>query len=168
MRTLRALQPDLEALLALVTPVTDCVRDRALPVLKTPVEDGAALDRPAAVAGAAARMVGLASASQNFDGNGTAVRYMAGFGEQLFSTGQLPSIGRLQGLTQAPLEGARPRRRRQAAVPARRRVPPAEAGRASTRPRVGAPAAQPAPRSRAPTDACSRGRCAEVEREARR
>jgi phospholipid/cholesterol/gamma-HCH transport system substrate-binding protein len=107
-RTLRALQPDLEALLDLVTPVTDCVRDRALPPLSTPVEDGKHTSGQAPWQELLHVMGGLAGASQNFDGNGTAVRYMAGFGEQLISTGRLPSAGRLQGLTQAPLEGARP------------------------------------------------------------
>ena len=107
-RTLRALQPDLEALLTLVTPVTDCVRDRALPVLSTPVEDGQHSSGQPPWQELLHVMVGLASASQNFDGNGTAVRYMAGFGEQIISTGRLPSLGRLQGLTQAPVEGARP------------------------------------------------------------
>ena len=108
LRTLRALQPDLEALLTLVTPVTDCVRDRALPVLETPIEDGEHSSGQPPWQELLHAMVGLAGASQNFDGNGTAVRYMAGFGEQVFSTGQLPNVGRLQGLTQAPVEGARP------------------------------------------------------------
>ena len=107
-RTLRALQPDLEGLLDLVTPVTDCVRDRVLPVLSTPVEDGRHTSGQPPWQELLHSMLGLAGASQDFDGNGTAVRYMAGFGEQLISTGRLPSVGRLQGLAQAPIEGARP------------------------------------------------------------
>jgi hypothetical protein len=54
-------------------------------------------------------MVGLASAAQNFDGNGTAVRYMAGFGEQLISTGKVPGFGELFGTAPVPLLGSRPR-----------------------------------------------------------
>ena len=36
--------------------------------------------------------VGLASASQNFTGNGPAVRYHAGFGDQLVTTGKVPGL----------------------------------------------------------------------------
>jgi phospholipid/cholesterol/gamma-HCH transport system substrate-binding protein len=108
LRTLAALQPDLAALLAQVTPVTDCVRDRALPVLTTPLEDGALSTGQPAWLELLHGMVGLASASQGFDGNGPSVRYMAGFGEQLVSTGRLPGTGQLLGLTPVPVEGARP------------------------------------------------------------
>ena len=108
LRTLGELQPELAALLGQVTPVTDCVRDRALPVLTTPVDDGAlSTGRPPWLE-LLSGMVGLASASQNFDGNGPAVRYMAGFGEQLVSAGRLPGTGELLGLTPVPVEGARP------------------------------------------------------------
>ena len=145
-QTLRALQPELEALLELVTPVTDCVRDRALPVLSTPVKDGEHTTGLPPWRELLHGMVGLASASQNFDGNGAAVRYMAGFGEQLISTGQLPNVGRLQGLTQAPVEGARPAPPK-AKPPFR---PDAECRKQPLvkldAPAVGAPPAQPAPR----------------------
>jgi hypothetical protein len=54
--------------------------------------------------------VGLASASQNFDGNGPAVRYHAGGGDTVVSTGRVPSIGEsLVGLTDEPILGSRPR-----------------------------------------------------------
>jgi virulence factor Mce-like protein len=108
LRRLGALQPDLNALLRLVTPVTDCVRDHALPALTTPVEDGALTTGQPPWLELLHGMVGLASASQNFDGNGPAVRYMAGFGEQLISTGRLPGTGQLRGLAPVPVEGARP------------------------------------------------------------
>ena len=110
LRTLAALAPDLSALLRQVTPVTDCVRDQALPVLTAKLDDGHLSTGQPAWLELLHGMVGLASASQNFDGNGTAVRYMAGFGEQLVSTGQLPGTGELRGLTPVPVEGARPAR----------------------------------------------------------
>jgi phospholipid/cholesterol/gamma-HCH transport system substrate-binding protein len=110
LRTLSALEPDLTALLRLVTPVTDCVRDRALPVLTTPLDDGHLSTGQPPWAELLHGMVGLASASQDFDGNGPSVRYMAGFGEQLLSTGKLPGTGELRGLTPVPVEGARPAR----------------------------------------------------------
>jgi phospholipid/cholesterol/gamma-HCH transport system substrate-binding protein len=54
--------------------------------------------------------VGLSSASQNFDGNGPAVRYHAGGGDTVVTTGQVPSIGEsLVGLTDEPILGSRPR-----------------------------------------------------------
>jgi hypothetical protein len=53
-------------------------------------------------------MVGLASGSQNFDGNGPSVRYHGGYGDQLFSTGQVPQVGQLFGLTSEPVLGSRP------------------------------------------------------------
>jgi phospholipid/cholesterol/gamma-HCH transport system substrate-binding protein len=108
LQTLAAVQPELAALLGQVTPVTDCVRDRALPVLTTPLDDGEHSTGQPPWLELLHGMVGLAGASQNFDGNGPSVRYMAGFGEQLFSTGRLPGTGRLSGLTPVPVEGARP------------------------------------------------------------
>ncbi|HEV2787486.1 MAG TPA: hypothetical protein VGV67_13900, partial [Solirubrobacteraceae bacterium] len=110
LRTLAALQPDLAALLRLVTPVTDCVRDQALPVLTTPLDDAEHSTGQPPWLELLHGMVGLASASQGFDGNGPSVRYMAGFGEQLISTGRLPGTGELRGLTPVPVEGARPAR----------------------------------------------------------
>jgi hypothetical protein len=54
--------------------------------------------------------VGLASASQNFTGDGPAVRYHAGFGDRVVTTGRAPSAGEpLVGLTSEPLIGSRPR-----------------------------------------------------------
>jgi virulence factor Mce-like protein len=109
LRRLAALEPGLAALLRRVTPVTDCVRDQALPALTTPVDDGALSTGRPPWQELLHGMVGLASASQSFDGNGPAVRYMAGFGEQLISTGRLPGTGQLlTGLTPVPVEGARP------------------------------------------------------------
>ena len=108
LRTLAALQPELEELLGLVTPVTDCVRDQALPALTAKLEDGRLSTGQPVWLELLHGMVGLGSASQNFDGNGPAVRYLAGFGEQLFSSGRVPGVGRLQALTPVPVEGARP------------------------------------------------------------
>ncbi len=108
LRTLADLQPGLSALLRRVTPVTDCVRDQALPALTTPVDDGELSTGKPPWQELLHGMVGLGSSSQGFDGNGPSVRYMAGFGEQLVSTGQLPGTGQLTGLTPVPVEGARP------------------------------------------------------------
>ena len=109
-RSLARLEPDLTELLGDVTPVTECLRLNALPTLKKSVVDppnttGAPLYRELLYA-----VVGLASASQNFDGNGPAVRYHAGGGDTGVTTGQVPSIGEsLVGLTDEPILGSRPR-----------------------------------------------------------
>ena len=107
-RRLVTLQPRLVALLDRVTPVTDCVRDTALPVLRAKLDDGHLSTGRAVWQELMAGMVGLASASQDFDGTGHVVRYHGGYGDQLFSTGQVPQAGQLFGLSPEPLLGSRP------------------------------------------------------------
>jgi len=108
-RSLARLEPDLTELLGDVTPVTECLRLNAVPTLTQVIDDppnstGEPLYRELLYA-----VVGLASASQNFDGNGPAVRYHAGGGDTTVSTGQVPSIGEsLVGLTDEPILGSRP------------------------------------------------------------
>src|SRR5204862_2522832 len=92
-----------------VTPVSTCVRDHATPVLKSKVDDGAHSTGLPVYKELLDGFVGLASASQNFDGNGPSVRYNGGYGEQLISTSRLPSGDRLFGTSAAPLLGSRPR-----------------------------------------------------------
>jgi hypothetical protein len=68
--------------------------------------------------------VGLASAVQNFDGNGHAVRYHAGFGDQTFTTGKVAGLAEpLVGLTENPLLGSRPKKTTDALPPFRTDVP---------------------------------------------
>jgi phospholipid/cholesterol/gamma-HCH transport system substrate-binding protein len=107
--TLRAVEGPLTALLAKVTPVSACVRDHGTPVLKSKLDDGDHSTGLPAYKELLDGLVGLASASQNFDGNGPSVRYNGGYGEQLISTGRLPSGDRLFGTSAAPLLGSRPR-----------------------------------------------------------
>jgi phospholipid/cholesterol/gamma-HCH transport system substrate-binding protein len=107
--TLRAVEGPLTGLLAKVTPVTECVRGHATPVLKSKVDDGAHSTGLPVYKELLDANVGLASASQNFDGDGPAVRYNGGYGDQLFSTGKLPSGARLFGTSAQPLLGSRPR-----------------------------------------------------------
>ena len=109
-RSLAQVVPDLTELLGDVTPVTECLRLNAVPTLTSTIEDpphssGEPIYRELLYA-----VVGLASASQNFDGNGPAVRYHAGGGDTGVTTGQVPSIGEsLVGLTDEPILGSRPR-----------------------------------------------------------
>jgi virulence factor Mce-like protein len=108
--SLRRLEPQLSALLARLRPVTECVRLNALPTLKKPVVDPPLSTGQPVYRELLDGWVGLASASQNFDGNGPAVRYHAGFGDQTITTGTVPSAGEpLVGLTSEPILGSRPR-----------------------------------------------------------
>ena len=108
--TLAALEPRLTRLLGLLSPVTECVRTHAVPNLSKSVEDpphttGSPIYRELLYG-----LVGLASASQDFDANGPAVRYHAGFGNQTVTTGNVPTIGgSLVGRSSDPLLGSRPR-----------------------------------------------------------
>jgi phospholipid/cholesterol/gamma-HCH transport system substrate-binding protein len=109
LRGLSSLEPGLTTLLRNVTPVTECVRRNALPTLKKPVPDGSLTNGQPAWLELLHSMVGLSSAGQNFDGNGYSVRYNGGYGEQLFSTGALPGVGKLYGLSPEPILGSRPK-----------------------------------------------------------
>jgi phospholipid/cholesterol/gamma-HCH transport system substrate-binding protein len=112
-RALSRLQPHLRKLLARVTPAVDCVREKVLPVLLDSVDD------PPLTTGRPRLpiyrellngLVGQASGSQNFDGNGPNLRYHSGFGDETFGTGFVPSAGEaVVGVTSEPLLGSRPR-----------------------------------------------------------
>ena len=112
-RALARLQPHLRDLLASVTPVTDCARRNVLPTLTASIDD------PPLTTGRPKLpvyrellngLVGQTSSTQNFDGNGTALRYHSGFGDESFGTGTIPSVGEaLVGVTPEPLLGSRPR-----------------------------------------------------------
>ena len=109
-RSLVRLEPRLQRALELLTPVTECVRRNVLPTLKTPIEDPPLSTGRPVYQDFLAAFPGLASASQNFDGNGPAVRYHAGFGDQVVTFGRAPSTTEpLVGLTSEPLLGSRPR-----------------------------------------------------------
>jgi virulence factor Mce-like protein len=106
--SLAQLEPRLGELLGLLNPVTECLRTNAVPTLKKSVDDGALSTGRPVYRELLDSIVGLASASQNFDGNGPAVRYHAGFGDETVSLGRNnpePAIG----LTSQPILGSRPR-----------------------------------------------------------
>jgi hypothetical protein len=107
---LAPLEPRLTDLLTEVTPVMDCLRKNVLPTVKTPVKDGDLTTGDPPYRELLHGMTGLASASQDFDANGTAVRYHAGFGDQLVTFGSAPTVGEaLVGTTSEPLLGSRPK-----------------------------------------------------------
>ncbi len=77
-------------MLGLVTPVTECARRNVVPTLKTVIDDPPLTDgRPPLpiYRELLNGLVGLSSASQNFDGNGSYTRFQTGGGPNTFSTG---------------------------------------------------------------------------------
>ena len=109
-RSLAELEPDLTELLGDVTPVTECARRNVLPTLQSEIDDPPLSTGEPVYRELLYGTVGLSSASQNFDGNGPAVRYHAGGGDTAVTTGRIPSIGEsLVGLTDEPILGSRPR-----------------------------------------------------------
>jgi ABC-type transporter Mla subunit MlaD len=109
-RSLAKLEPDLTELLGDVTPVTECARRNVVPTLTSEIEDPPNSTGEPVYRELLYGAVGLSSASQNFDGNGPAVRYHAGFGDTTVTTGQVQSVGEaLVGLTSEPILGSRPR-----------------------------------------------------------
>jgi phospholipid/cholesterol/gamma-HCH transport system substrate-binding protein len=106
---LSRLQPELTRLLDLLEPATECLRRNALPALKTPIEDPPLSTGYPVYLDLLHALPGLASGSQNFNGNGTSVRYHAGFGDQVVTLGRAPSTNEvLVGLTSEEMLGSRP------------------------------------------------------------
>ena len=105
--TLVPLAPSVTQLLRLVTPVIECVRDHALPVLTSPVDDGALSTGQPAWQELLRMTIGLASAAQNFDANGYYVRYGLGAGENLQGGSNGTGAGPFLAFGSEPL-GARP------------------------------------------------------------
>ena len=107
---LYALEPRLTRLLGKLRPITECVRKNAIPTLNASVVDPPLTTGLPIYRELLDGAVGLSSGSQNFTGDGPAVRYHAGFGETMITTGQLPGLNEpLVGLTSEPLLGSRPR-----------------------------------------------------------
>jgi virulence factor Mce-like protein len=121
---IRVLEPQLGTLLGGLHPITECLRTNALPTLKKHVDDPPLTTGQPIYRELLDVAVGLTSASQNFTGDGPAVRYHAGFGDQVVTTGKAPSLGEpLVGLTSEPLIGSRPLYRGSTPPPFRPDVP---------------------------------------------
>ena len=106
---LARLEGPLAETLSLVTPVTECLRLNGVPTLKKPVEDPPHTTGEPVYRELLHGLVGFSSLSQNFEGNGPAVRYHAGFGDETISS-QVPGFDEpLRGLSSEPIIGSRPR-----------------------------------------------------------
>ena len=105
--SLARLEPQLQQLLGLLQPVTECLRTNVVPTLNKSIDDGSLTTGMPIYRELLDGMVGLASASQNFDGNGAALRYHAGFGDGTVSLGG-NNTEKAVGLTSQPILGSRP------------------------------------------------------------
>jgi phospholipid/cholesterol/gamma-HCH transport system substrate-binding protein len=99
----------LDELFPWVWPVMDCVRERALPVLYSEVDDDHVSTHRPVWQDLAHAFVGLAGATQSFDGKGLHVRYLIGLGSQVL-TANAPGGEQLGGLVlDADAVGSRPK-----------------------------------------------------------
>ncbi|HEX3562155.1 MAG TPA: MlaD family protein [Solirubrobacterales bacterium] len=107
-RSLAGAAPDTTVAFAGLRGPTSCLLHNALPTLKTPVDDGALSTGQPVYRELLYDLTGLASASRNFDGNGFATRYYAGFGDETIATPLGSPSAQLFGLSNNPIAGARP------------------------------------------------------------
>jgi phospholipid/cholesterol/gamma-HCH transport system substrate-binding protein len=108
--SLARLQPGLARVLRLVRPVTECLRLNAIPTLQSKIEDPPHSTGQPIYQELVHSLPGQASASQNFDGNGQAIRYNVGFGGNSFSFGSLPGTNEpIVASSSEPILGSRPR-----------------------------------------------------------
>lgn len=103
---LRTSTPLLATLFRGVTPVAGCVRDVIVPTLRATVPDGALTTGQPAWLELLHLGVSLASASQNFDGNGPYARFHAGYGDDVVSLGD--TTGPTRTFATRDITGSRP------------------------------------------------------------
>jgi virulence factor Mce-like protein len=108
--SLARLQPGLTRVLRLVRPVTECLRRNAIPTLKSEIVDPPHSTGDPVYQDLLHSLPGQASASQNFDGNGQAIRYHLGTGGNSFTLGPLPGTTEpITGTSAEPIIGSRPK-----------------------------------------------------------
>jgi phospholipid/cholesterol/gamma-HCH transport system substrate-binding protein len=100
----------LDTLFPLVTPVTQCVLTRAGPVLFAKLNDGNLSTGRPVYQEMLDAFSGLASASQNYDANGPAIRYLTAGGDDLVALNGIPTLGQIFESTSKsnPVLGSRP------------------------------------------------------------
>jgi ABC-type transporter Mla subunit MlaD len=105
---LRTSERLLPPLLSQVQPVATCVRDKGIPILNSPLQDGDLTNGLPAWKELASLGVGLSGAAGNFTGDGYAVRYSLGLSQDLVATPAVNFPDTFQ-LTNSTITGARPR-----------------------------------------------------------
>jgi hypothetical protein len=109
-----ALLTKLAAVFPITKAVTDCLRTHVTPILNTVVPDGALTTNRPMWQDFVHFTPHLASAVQNFDGNGPWIRFLGGAGTNTLSLGNIPIVGQLlgsalpSGSAGSTLSGARP------------------------------------------------------------
>lgn len=83
--------------------LSDCLRTHIIPTFNTVVDDGALSSGRPVWQDFAHSLVGLTSATQNFDANGYATRYLFGGSAEGFATDTIPGVGQLFGTADGPL-----------------------------------------------------------------
>jgi phospholipid/cholesterol/gamma-HCH transport system substrate-binding protein len=106
---LARLEPGLTRVLNLVTPVTECLRRNAIPTLKSKIDDPPNSTGDPVYLDLVHSLPGQASASQNFDGDGPAIRFHVGLGEKSFTFGPVTPGDPIVGTSSEQILGSRPR-----------------------------------------------------------
>jgi phospholipid/cholesterol/gamma-HCH transport system substrate-binding protein len=109
-RSLAAAAPDAIVSFAGLRAPASCLLHNALPTLTSTIDDGPLSTGQPVYRDFLYALTGLASATRNFDGNGFATRYYAGFGDELLTTPFGDPAQRLMGLGDQPISGSRPRK----------------------------------------------------------
>lgn len=107
-KTLTSFAPDGEATFRALQPIVRCVNDAVVPTLFKEIDDGILSSGEPVYRELFYSFLGLASASQNFDGNGYETRFHSGFGDNVLQTA-VPSDGEiLFSSAEEPILGSRP------------------------------------------------------------
>jgi hypothetical protein len=108
-KTLTSFAPDGEATFRALQPILRCVNDAVVPTLFEEIDDGMLSSGEPVYRELFSSFLGLASASQNFDGNGYETRFHSGLGDNVLQT-SLPSAGEiLFASAENPILGSRPK-----------------------------------------------------------
>ena len=84
-------------------PLADCLTSRLIPTLQSPAPDGSLSTGRPVWQDFVHALVGLTSASQDFDANGYNARYLFATGPELITTEHIPLLGNLIGSIGAPI-----------------------------------------------------------------
>jgi hypothetical protein len=109
-RSLSGAAPDTTVTFAGLRGPTTCLKDNAVPTLMQPLDDDMHSSGQPTYRELLYSLTGLASATRDFDGNGFATRYYAGFGTELLTTPFGDPGGHLIGLGDEPIIGSRPKK----------------------------------------------------------
>jgi virulence factor Mce-like protein len=120
--SLARLAPDATTSFAGLRAPARCLLENALPALTSVIPDGALTSDQPAYRELLYSLVGLASSTRNFDGNGFSTRYYAGFSNELQSLPSGNPLEPLYGVGGSPVIGSSPRKPAEA-PPARPDVP---------------------------------------------